>query len=165
MADTVCDRDPRTRKQRRADAMGALAAGAERLACRCRRPDCPAVAAAPPSAVVVHMIAEQASLDCRAPTPGSMIGADGLIPPEMVTELARTAKLRPLIHPADVAPEAGYAPSRGLADFVRCRDLTCRFPVVIVPRCAVISTIRSPTPTVDPHTRRTSNAFAAFIIC
>ncbi|BBU24632.1 HNH endonuclease signature motif containing protein [Mycobacterium xenopi] len=143
LADTVCDRDPRTRKQRRADAMGALAAGAERLACRCRRPDCPAVAAAPPSAVVVHMIAEQASLDCRAPTPGSMIGADGLIPPEMVTELARTAKLRPLIHPADVAPEAGYAPSRGLADFVRCRDLTCRFPGCDRPalRCDIDHTI------------------------
>lgn len=25
-------------------------------------------------------------------------------------------------------PECAYAPSRALADFVRCRDLTCRFP-------------------------------------
>ncbi|MCA2349502.1 HNH endonuclease signature motif containing protein, partial [Mycobacterium intracellulare] len=26
------------------------------------------------------------------------------------------------------APEPGYVPSRALADFVRCRDLTCRWP-------------------------------------
>ena len=32
------------------------------------------------------------------------------------------------MHPADAAPEAGYLPSLALADFVRCRDLTCRFP-------------------------------------
>ena len=42
LAASVCDADPRTRVQRRADAMGALAAGAERLACECGRPDCPA---------------------------------------------------------------------------------------------------------------------------
>src|SRR6202048_617282 len=42
LAATVCAGDPRTRNQRRADAMGALAAGADRLACGCARPDCPA---------------------------------------------------------------------------------------------------------------------------
>lgn len=41
LAGTVCKHDPRTRNQRRADALGALAAGADRLGCRCRRPDCP----------------------------------------------------------------------------------------------------------------------------
>jgi hypothetical protein len=60
--------------------------------------------------------------------PGSGIGADDLIPAELVAELAKSARLRPLIHPADAAPEAGYIPSRALADFVRCRDLTCRAP-------------------------------------
>jgi Domain of unknown function (DUF222) len=59
-----------------------------------------------------------------------MIGADALIPAELIAELARTAKLRPLVCPADAPPEQGYAPSRALADFVRCRDLTCRFPGV-----------------------------------
>ena len=34
LADTVCERDPRSRDQRRADALGALAAGADRLGCR-----------------------------------------------------------------------------------------------------------------------------------
>jgi hypothetical protein len=46
----------------------------------------------------------------------------------LIAELASSAALRPLTHPADVPPESGYSPSRRLADFVRCRDLTCRFP-------------------------------------
>ncbi len=41
LAATVCDDDPRTRNQRRADAMGALAAGADRLECQCRKPALP----------------------------------------------------------------------------------------------------------------------------
>ena len=56
------------------------------------------------------------------------MSADGLIPPELVTELAKSARLTPLVHPADAAPEPGYTPSKALADFVRCRDLTCRWP-------------------------------------
>ncbi len=32
------------------------------------------------------------------------------------------------MHPVDAAPEPGYVPSKTLADFVRCRDLTCRWP-------------------------------------
>ncbi|WP_256714826.1 DUF222 domain-containing protein, partial [Mycobacterium colombiense] len=37
LAATVCDADPRTATQRRADALGALAAGGERLVCGCGR--------------------------------------------------------------------------------------------------------------------------------
>lgn len=128
LAATVCAGDPRTRNQRRADAMGALAAGANRLACGCGQPDCPAGTAAVPGAVVVHVVAEKASLDGSAPAAGSMLGADALIPAEVIAELAKSATLRPLVHPGDVGPEAGYTPSQALADFVRCRDLTCRFP-------------------------------------
>ena len=43
-------------------------------------------------------------------------------------QLAQSAKLVPLIHPVDALPEPGYVPSAALADFVRCRDLTCRWP-------------------------------------
>ena len=42
LAATVCAHDPRTAAQRRADALGALAAGADRLGCRCGRHDCAA---------------------------------------------------------------------------------------------------------------------------
>jgi hypothetical protein len=128
LAATVCADDPRTRTQRRADALGALAIGTDRLVCGCGRPDCAAASTPPPSPVVIHVIANEAALDGTGHTPGSMLEADALIPAELIAELARSAKLRPLIHPADAPPEPGYTPSRALADFVRCRDLTCRFP-------------------------------------
>jgi hypothetical protein len=128
LAATVCEHDPRSRAQRRADALGALAAGADRLGCRCGRPDCPAGCRPAATPVTIHLIAEQATITGRGSTPASEVGADGLIPPELVAELANSAKLVPLVHPTDAAPEPGYAPSTALADFVRCRDLTCRWP-------------------------------------
>ncbi|WP_293334078.1 HNH endonuclease signature motif containing protein [Mycobacterium sp.] len=128
LADTVCADDPRTRMQRRADAMGALAVGAERLACRCGLPACPAGATSAPPAVVIHVVAEQATVEGAAQTPGFVVGTEELFPAELVAELAASAKLAPLIHPTDASPERGYTPSRGLAEFIRCRDLTCRFP-------------------------------------
>ena len=42
MAHQVCDDDPRTVAQRRADALGALAADTDHLACGCQNIDCPA---------------------------------------------------------------------------------------------------------------------------
>src|SRR6202035_1040450 len=128
VAGTVCEHDPRTREQRRADALGALAAGADRLGCRCGRPECAAGKRPAASPVVIHVIAERATLDGTGTTPASELSADGLIPPELVAELAASAKLVPLIHPGDAPPETGYVPSPALADFVRCRDLTCRWP-------------------------------------
>ncbi len=128
LAATVCAHDPRTRDQRRADALGALAAGADRLGCRCGRPDCAAGKRPAAGPVVVHVIAEQATLDGTGTAPGSEVGADGLIPPELVEELAASAKVVALVHPADAPPENGYVPSAALANFVRCRDLTCRAP-------------------------------------
>jgi hypothetical protein len=54
LADTVCDGDPRTMGQRRADAMGLLAIdpNAERLTCLCGDPECPAGGVDPRSAAV-----------------------------------------------------------------------------------------------------------------
>ena len=128
LAAAVCEHDPRTREQRRADALGALAAGADRLGCRCGRDNCAAGMRPAAGPVVIHVIAEQATLDGTGSAPASELNADGLIPPELVEELAKSAKLVPLVHPGDAAPEKGYVPSRALADFVRCRDLTCRWP-------------------------------------
>lgn len=127
LAATVCEHDPRSREQRRADALGALAAGADRLGCRCGRSDCAAGKRPAAGPVVIHVIAEQATLDGGG-APASEVGADGLITPELIQDLAASAKQVPLIHPADAPPEPGYVPSQALADFVRCRDLTCRWP-------------------------------------
>lgn len=125
LAASVCEADPRTRDQRRADALGALATGADRLGCRCGTPDCAAGGRAP-SPVVIHIVAERAAVEGRGSTPAALLGAEELIPAELVAELAKTATLRPLFAPTD--PEPGYTPSTKLADFVRCRDLTCRAP-------------------------------------
>ena len=143
LAATVCDADPRSRDERRADALAAAACGLNRLHCLCNQQDCAAAARPAPKPVVIHVIANEATLDGSGQTPGSMIGSDALIPAEVVVESARSAKLRPLIHPADAPPEAGYTPSRKLADFVRCRDLTCRFPGCDQPaiRCDLDHTI------------------------
>ena len=127
LAGTVCAHDPRTHAQRRADALGALAADATRLACRCGRPDCAAGTRRAASPVVIHVIAEHPTRTGDE-VPGSQVNADGLITPELIAELAQTATLVPLSHPGDTAPEPGYTPSKALADFVRCRDLTCRWP-------------------------------------
>ncbi|MGH3643326.1 MAG: HNH endonuclease signature motif containing protein [Mycobacterium sp.] len=127
LAGTVCDDDGRTMAQRRSDAIRALTAGQDRLGCCCGQIDCPA-GGRTASAVVIHVIAEQATVDGSGQAPAAMLGYEGLIPAELIAELAKAARLRPLIHPADAPPEVGYVPSRALADFIRCRDLTCRFP-------------------------------------
>lgn len=129
LANTVCADDPRLIAQRRADALGALAAGQDRLGCLCGKPDCPAATAERPSSnVVVHVVTDAAVMNTPAPArPGLVLGG-GIVPPSLVAELARSAKLRPLAHPGDAPPEPRYRPSADLEWFVRCRDLTCRFP-------------------------------------
>jgi Domain of unknown function (DUF222) len=127
MAAAVCAGDPRSDCQRRADALGALAAGADRLACGCGSPDC-AAGAKPVRSAVIHVLAERSTLSGASQTPGYLAGF-GPLSGAAVRELAATAKLKPLIIPtAASGPEPGYRPSRALAEFVRARDLACRFP-------------------------------------
>ncbi len=70
LAATVCDADPCTKQQRRADAMGALAAGAERLGCQCGKSDCPAGGKVAAAHIVLHLVAEQATIDAMSDKPG-----------------------------------------------------------------------------------------------
>jgi hypothetical protein len=151
MAQAVCQDDPRTLAQRRADSLGALAAGADRLACGCGRADCAAAVDDERAAsVVIHVVAEAAVLDAEPDphTSGEPVEADsepdlpatprppaahllggGTLPAAMVAELIRAgAKVRPVQHPGEATPEAGYRPSAQLERFIRCRDMTCRFP-------------------------------------
>lgn len=146
MANAVCQADPRTIGERRADALGALAFGAEMLACRCGEPDC-ASATAPGQSVVIHVVAERAALDGTAKAPAYLVDTGELISPELLAELTATARLRPLFAAADAAPESGYRPSRALADFIRARDLTCRAPGCDRPatRCDIDHTIPWPS--------------------
>jgi hypothetical protein len=167
MAHDVCQDDPRTVAQRRADALGALAAGADRLACGCGSAACPAGVDGDQRAtsVVINVVAEESALaaapdphmsgerpdrpftpgmslsDALAPDPepdppcagtkplSGRIVSGGLVPAPLLAELIRGgAKVRPVGHPADAPAESGYRPSAALERFIRCRDLTCRFP-------------------------------------
>src|SRR5882762_801211 len=67
LASTVCDDDPRTRDQRRSDAMGALAHRQDRLACLCDNQHCLGGVTVP-STVVIHVVAHADSVTLP-PTP------------------------------------------------------------------------------------------------
>jgi hypothetical protein len=189
LAHSVCDRDPRTTEQRRADALGALAAGHGTLACACGEAECPAGRDAdPPAPVVVHVVAEAAALDAARteplhgvrpeddtvgiitsreqlaevlagvgtrpdvpdepaapPAPAALVMGGSTLPAAVLADLALRglAKVRPVSHPGDGPPEERHRPSAALADFVRCRDLTCRFPGCEIPadRCDLDHTV------------------------
>lgn len=127
MADTVCANDPRTRNQRRADAAGALGRGESTLTCQCGSGDCPVAALRESAAkVVIHILAEQATVEGTSGDPGYLSGF-GILPADEVRAAAKTAKLIPVSQPG-AEPEAGYRPSAKLRDYLRWRDLTCRFP-------------------------------------
>lgn len=127
LAASVCEADPRTKDQRRADACGALGRGEERLACQCGSEDCPVAAERKAlSDVVIHVLADQATLDGSSDHPGYLPGF-GILPAGSVRELATTATLKPPVIPSG-APDPGYRPSAVTGEFVRWRDLTCRWP-------------------------------------
>ncbi len=127
VAERVCRSDPRTKPQRRADALAALAGSAPALPCQCGQPDCPAAGNAPAPPVVIHIIAETSAADVDGETRGYLPGY-GSVPPAMLRQLAEHATLRPLDPGALTCPESRYRPSSALASFIRCRDLHCRFP-------------------------------------
>jgi hypothetical protein len=126
LAATVCAADPRSKKQRRADAFGALVAGLSVMHCQCGSAECSAAQRRSASVVVIHVLAEQATISGGPQAPGYLPGF-GPLPPSAVRDIAATAKIKPLMMPS-TTPESGYRPSAALAEFVRLRDLTCRFP-------------------------------------
>ncbi|MFL0238374.1 DUF222 domain-containing protein [Mycobacterium sp. SMC-17] len=102
MARQVCEDDPRTFGQRRADALGVLAARGDRLACQCGNPDCPAAGPdARAAAVVIHVLTDQ------LPVPV----ADPLLHGDPAAPQTPTPAREP--HPApqpDPAPEPVFTP-------------------------------------------------------
>ncbi|WP_349269019.1 HNH endonuclease [Mycolicibacterium parafortuitum] len=62
------------------------------------------------------------------PGRSAYIFGSGFMPTPLFDALLADATIREVIHPGQAAPEPGYAPSAALAAFIRCRDLTCRFP-------------------------------------
>lgn len=65
--------------------------------------------------------------ECRPAPPAFVFGA-GIVPTPLLSGMLERARYRTVTHPGAAAAEPRYTPSRALADFIRCRDLTCRFP-------------------------------------
>ncbi|WP_454791374.1 HNH endonuclease signature motif containing protein [Mycolicibacterium lutetiense] len=190
VANTVCEHDPRTHEQRRADAVGPVARLEAQLPCLCGLPDCPAKQnRAAATAAVIHVLADQATLDGTSDDPGYLPG-HGILPAESVRNLAANAKRKPVVVPAantsdtantaDTADPANaadadtantemtanttentdaaepqYRPSVALSEFIRWRDLTCRFPGCDAPveRCDIDHT--APWPAGPTHPSNT----------
>ncbi|WP_205844365.1 13E12 repeat family protein, partial [Mycolicibacterium sp. GF69] len=129
LAATVCENDPRTKQQRRADACGPLARMQATMPCECGLEDCPAGAArADATTAVIHVLAELATLDGTSDKP-AYLKDFGVLPAESVRKLAHNATLKPLTVPgAGARAQAAYRPSVALRDFLQWRDLTCRWP-------------------------------------
>ena len=152
LAASVCPNDPRTTTERRADAVGALAGGRDRLACGCGSPDCPVASAdASVGTVVIHVLAEQATVD-GGDAPGYLRGLGSCRPSRCVSWSPRHGA-KPLTVPTGAA-EPGYRPSAALAEFIRWRDMTCRFPGCDAPAavCDVDHTVALPA-RCDPSVR------------
>ncbi|KMO74487.1 hypothetical protein MOBUDSM44075_03587 [Mycolicibacterium obuense] len=141
IAHTVCAADPRTLQNRRADALSAVGVGLDALVCQCGLDDCDAATGPTPSPnTTVYVIADSETIDeveervteepARKDKPALIFGS-GVTSVEALN-LTR-ARLRQIVHPGDAPSEERYVPSRALAEFIRCRDVTCRFPGCDVP--------------------------------
>ena len=161
LARTVCPDDPRTLDQRRADAVEPMATGATALRCECGNEDCPAAGtAAPAGRLVIHAHADGATVTGEQPATDptsrpALLPGYGTISAEQIRELLPRATVEPVPDAGDLGTEAGYRPSKKLTGFVRCRDLTCRWPGCDVPaeRCDVDHT--TPWPYGPTHPSNT----------
>jgi hypothetical protein len=130
MAAAVCADDSRTNVQQRADALAALAEGRP-LECTCDQADCPTRpdSTEPPAGarVVINVVASEDTVFGRSQQPGYLAGY-GVIDADQVQELAKAAALRMLDPDIDSGAALRYQPTVAMERWIRCRDLTCRFP-------------------------------------
>jgi hypothetical protein len=159
MARSVCEADPRSADERRADALAPATTNTD-FACQCGQPHCAAATSDRPAKnAVVYVVADESSVDAAStppaapastpaesafvesapgePVPGEpappparpafVLGA-GVLPNALLGGILERATIREVRHPGVSPPAPRYAPPPSMADFVRCRDLTCRFP-------------------------------------
>jgi hypothetical protein len=148
---TVCPNDPRTKAQLRADAVRALSERADRMACTCDDANCTGERPAAVRDVVIHVLAESSTVDGGGAAPGYVSGF-GPIAADTLRGLAKRARRKAFTIPRDTLAEPGYRPSAALAEFVRFRDLHCRFPGCDVPaaQCDLDHTISWPVGPTHP---------------
>jgi hypothetical protein len=167
IARAVCADDPRTVGQRRAEAMAAVFAGEDRITCQCGAPDCPSpTSSALAGSVVIHVVADRDTVvHASAPAsseaaavrpPAAAMTAGGVVPTPLLAQLIRNgAKVVPLRTPCE-QEEQQYRPSAALQRFIRCRDMTCRFPGCDAPAevCDIDHAIAYPAGRTHPSNLR-----------
>jgi hypothetical protein len=73
--------------------------------------------------------AEIWSVPHAAPSaPAAFVMGGGVLPAPLLAATLDRAIVRAIHHPGNAVAAPRYTPSPGLGDFVRCRDLTCRWP-------------------------------------
>ncbi|ORA42174.1 hypothetical protein BST22_28400, partial [Mycolicibacterium chubuense] len=122
MVHSVCENDPRTLDQRRADSLGAMAAGSFVLTCRCGTPDCPAaqVDDGRGSRFTITVIAEPSALDAT-------------VDPQLHGEPAEQPAPAPEPEPVEPEPDSQPAPEPDPASARRTAALIPGFRNAIVP--------------------------------
>lgn len=106
--------------------------------------------------------ADVAPQNLRPAAPGTLAGicaggksgfvfGSGIVPAPLLARLLTGARFREIRHPGQAGPEPGYTPSRALADFIRARDLTCRFPWCDDPATSADIDHTVPYPTGPTH--------------
>jgi hypothetical protein len=155
MAHAVCDDDPRTIAQRRADALGALGAGATQLACQCGDERCPsAVKDERAGAVVIHVLADAEALQAE---PDPMMSGEG---PPRLQPITRNTPLAELM-----APESGGElppPCPGRAVIAGGPAIPAPLLAQLVAGGATVRHVRQPALEPEPG-YRPSAALQAFV--
>ncbi|KQY05954.1 hypothetical protein ASD37_16430 [Mycobacterium sp. Root135] len=93
-----------------------------------------------PPAMFTKPLRELTLTEALTPTPGrlaqlrpaALMGGQ-FLPGAIACRATIGATITAIVHPGQAPPEPRYRPSKKLADFVRCRDMTCRFPGCKVP--------------------------------
>ena len=159
----MCEADPRSINERRADALKAAVTHTA-LVCGCGQSDCPGPAHDKPAKnAVVYVVADEKSVDAAqtssesgadpAPAPPAFVFGAGVLPTALLGGILERARIREVRHPGShTPPEPRYTPTRQTCEFVRCRDLTCRFPGCDKPAqfCDVDHTVAYPVGPTHP---------------
>ncbi|MDQ2637715.1 MAG: HNH endonuclease [Actinomycetota bacterium] len=116
MIASVCAGDPRNEGQRRAAALGAMAAGADRLACHCGQAQCPRAGAADPraAAFVIHAITDTtpANTDKAGLSRGARTNVDAeTSTPDAPIQEAPARETEPVAGEPPAPPETEPAPA------------------------------------------------------